>query len=294
MAGLFSYPAREKGIVRIRRFEITLDKSECKGDDMAMTVPEIRKKLREADEKELAALERSLAADTRKGVVAALEVARRRIDAEKAERKRIESLYAYERGLLAEGQSIIVGLDEVGRGPVAGPLAVGAVVLPETPHIAGLNDSKQLTPEQRESVSVEITDVALGWAIEMVEPEFIDANGMTAALLKGFSGALAQIEDAGLHADLVLVDGNPLHVDPREKNVVKGDAKCASIAAASIIAKVARDALMCDYGRLYPGYGFEGNKGYGSAQHIEAIKELGLSPVHRRSFCRSFMQESLF
>ena len=261
---------------------------------MAMTVPEIRKKLREADEKELAALERSLAADTRKGVAAALKVARRRVEAEKAERARLASMYSFERGMLGEGQHVIVGLDEVGRGPVAGPLAVGAVVLPETPTIEGLNDSKQLTPEQRDRISEEIVKVARAWAIEMVEPSFIDANGMTAALRKGFTGALAQIEEQGVHADLVLVDGNPLHMDPREKNVVKGDAKCASIAAASIIAKVARDALMCDLGAKYPGYDFEGNKGYGSPQHIEAIKKLGLSPVHRRSFCRSFMQETLF
>lgn len=259
-----------------------------------MTVPEIRKKLREADEKELAALERSLAADTRKGVRAALQVARRRVDAEKAERERLASLYSYERGMLEEGQGVIVGLDEVGRGPVAGPLAVGAVVLPDEPIVEGLNDSKQLTPEQRERIGTEITNVALAWAVEIVEPSFIDENGMSAALAKGFAGALAQIEAAGVHADIVLVDGNPLHIDPREKNVVKGDAKCASIAAASIVAKVIRDALMCDLGRMYPGYGFEGNKGYGSPQHIEAIKKLGLSPVHRRSFCRSFMQESLF
>lgn len=261
---------------------------------MAMTVPEIRKKLREADEKELAALERSLAADTRKGVAAALKVARRRVDAEKAERERLASLYSFERGMLVEGQRVIGGLDEVGRGPVAGPLAVGAVVLPDEPVIEGLNDSKQLTPEQRNRISENIVDVAVAWAVEMVEPSFIDANGMMAALMKGFSGALAQIEEAGVQVDLVLIDGNPLHMDPREKNVVKGDAKCASIAAASIVAKVARDALMCDLGRMYPGYDFEGNKGYGSPQHIQAIKELGLSPVHRRSFCRSFMQESLF
>ena len=261
---------------------------------MAMTVPEIRKKLRTADEKELAALERSLAADTRKGVIAALQVARRRVEAEKAERERLASLYAYERGLLGEGQSVIVGLDEVGRGPLAGPLAVGAVVLPDEPVIKGLNDSKQLTPEQRESISEEIKRVALAWAVEYVEPAYIDANGMTAALMSGFSGALGQIESAGLNADIVLIDGNPLHMDPRERNIVKGDAKCASIAAASIVAKVARDELMRAMALEYPGYGLEENKGYGSPQHIEAIKKLGISPVHRRSFCRSFMQESLF
>lgn len=260
---------------------------------MAMTVPEIAALLRDADEQELAALERSLAADTRKGVKSAIAAARRRIEAEAAEMKRVQGLYAYERSLAPSGEAVIVGLDEVGRGAVAGPLAVGAVVLPAEPLVAGLNDSKKLSPEQRNVIAAQVKEHALAWAVEYVEPSYIDAHGMTDSLKRAFKGALAQIEDS-VTCDVVLVDGNPLHIDPREVNVVKGDAKCASIAAASIVAKVTRDALMCDLANDHPGYDFGGNKGYGSAQHIEAIKELGLSPVHRKSFCRSFMQESLF
>jgi len=259
-----------------------------------MTIPEIRALLQKADARELAALERTLVADTRKGVKTALEVARRRIKAEAAERERIVSLYSFERSFLGDGQNIIIGLDEVGRGAVAGPLAVGAVVLPDTPVIPGLNDSKQLTPEQRESIASDIKCVALAWVVEYIEPADIDRDGMTASLRGAFKGALNRIESSGIHPDVVLLDGNPLHIDERETNVVKGDAKCASISAASIVAKVTRDELMREIDGHYPGYDFTGNKGYGSPQHIEAIKALGLSPVHRKTFCRSFMQESLF
>lgn len=261
---------------------------------MAMTVSEIRELLRKADEKALAALERSLSADTRKGVKSAIEVARRRIEGEKRERERVDALYSYEASFLKTGQHVIVGLDEVGRGAVAGPLAVGAVVLPSEPHIGGLNDSKQLTPEQREDVALHVKSIALAWTVVYIEPADIDRNGISASLTRAFAGAVEAIEARGVAIDVVLLDGNPLHIDEREVNVVKGDAKCASIAAASIVAKVARDALMCDLAQTYPGYDLEGNKGYGSPQHIKAIKAMGLSPVHRASFCRSFMQESLF
>lgn len=261
---------------------------------MAMTVEEIRALLRRADERELAALERSLAADTRKGVQAALKTARKRIDAESRERKRLESLYAFERTLAGPEKRTIVGLDEVGRGAVAGPLAVGAVVLPESPLVEGLDDSKQISPERRVLISEEIKRVAVAWTVAYVPPEDIDRDGMSSSLKRAFKTALAEIEKAGVVPDAVLIDGNPLHIDPREVNVVKGDAKCASIAAASIVAKATRDAFMCALGDEYPEYDFPGNKGYGSAQHGEAIRAHGTSPVHRKSFCRSFMQESLF
>lgn len=261
---------------------------------MAMTIPEIRKLLQHASEQEIAAIERSLAADTRKGVRAALEAAHRRLAAEKAECDRIESLYLFERSFLEDGQTTIVGLDEVGRGAVAGPLAVCAVVLPAEPRIQGLNDSKRLTPDARERVAKDVMSHARSWAVEYVSAGTIDREGMSSALRRAFSGALKQIEDQGVRADVVLVDGNPLHIDPRERNIVKGDAKCASIAAASIVAKVQRDALMKELSSEYPAYGFEDNKGYGSAQHVEAIRTYGLTDIHRKSFCKSFMQETLF
>lgn len=262
---------------------------------MSLTVAEIKLRLQEAGAQEFAVLERSLVADTRKGVRDALEVARRRLEAQEAERERLNGLYAYECELAqTRGGGLIVGLDEVGRGPVAGPLAVGAVVLPREPHIEGLNDSKQVKHEARERIAETIKQVALAWTVEYVEAADIDAVGMTASLLIAFRRAVAHIEEMGIQPEVILLDGNPLRMDSREINVVKGDARCASIAAASIVAKVERDALMCNYAQQYPEYGFDACKGYASAAHIEAIKKYGLTPIHRETFCTAFTQPSLF
>lgn len=259
-----------------------------------LTVPEIRAKLQAADSAEFAVLERSLVADTRKGVRQAVEVARRRIEAERIEAERLASMYSFERELaLAKGGSVVLGLDEVGRGPLAGPLAVGGVVLGDEV-IEGLNDSKQIRPEDREAIAQMVRERARAWTVQYVEPADIDRDGMTASLRRAFGAAIAAVEKAGVAVDVVLLDGNPLHLDEREVNVVKGDAKCASIAAASIVAKVARDHLMEEYDGLYPGYGFAGNKGYGSEGHMRAIREKGLTPLHRRSFCGALVQEALF
>ena len=260
-----------------------------------LTVPEIKRKLQEANAEEFAALERSLVADTRKGVRSAVEVARRRLAAEEAERERLAGMYSFQRELAeAHGGRIVVGLDEVGRGPVAGPLAVGAVVLPDDVVIEGLNDSKQVKPEQREAIAERVKSCALAWTVQYIEPHEIDAAGMTASLVTAFRRAVAAVEAMGVIPDVVLLDGNPLHMDAREVSVVKGDAKCASIAAASIVAKVERDALMVELDRAYPAYGFASNKGYASEEHINAIKKHGLSPVHRVSFCTAFTQPTLF
>lgn len=256
------------------------------------TLAEIKQALHGADREAYEAIARALAADERKGVKQALASTLRRLDAEDAEYARLEGMYAFQRELCGGG--VCAGLDEVGRGPVAGPLTVAAVVLPETPRIEGLNDSKQISPEKRERIAKEVKELALAWTIEHISPNFIDEHGMSASLRAAFSRAVAAVESQGAVLDCVLLDGNPLGIDPRERNVVKGDAKCASIAAASVIAKVERDAIMCDYAVQYPGYGFESNKGYASADHIAAILEQGLSPIHRASFCRAWTQESLF
>ena len=261
----------------------------------AQTVEEIRALLAHANASTLPSLERSLKADTRKGVVSALNAARKRIAKEEAEQKRLEGLYAFQQSLATEcNASLVVGLDEVGRGSVAGPLAVGAVILPDEPHIPLLNDSKQLDAAQREQIAACIKEVALAWTVQYVQPKDIDRWGMTSSLISAFSCALAAIEKQGFCVDLVLLDGNPLHFDKRERNIVKGDTKCASIAAASIVAKVERDALMVSLAHEYPQYGWDQCKGYASAAHIEAIRAYGLTPLHRASFCQSFLQETLF
>lgn len=245
-----------------------------------------------ADELEFQALERAFAADTRRTVQNARKAARKRLDALEAERQRTRQMYEFERGLAQGG--VVVGLDEVGRGPLAGPLAVGAVVLPDEPVIVGLNDSKQLSEKRREELSREIKEHALAWTVQYIEPQDIDEKGMTACLRLAFGRAVREIESQGFDVAVILLDGNPLHLDSREINVIKGDGKCASIAAASILAKVARDSLMTRYAQEYPEYGFDSNKGYGSAMHQQAIAEHGLTPIHRASFCTSFTQESLF
>ncbi|MCG3204438.1 MAG: Ribonuclease HII [Elusimicrobia bacterium] len=177
---------------------------------------------------------------------------------------------------------IIAGVDEAGRGPLAGPVVAAAVVLPWNPKIVGLRDSKIIPPEQREALYCEIQEQALAWEVAIVEPVVIDSiNILEATLL-----AMRQcVQNLSLKPGLVLVDGNQ---EPGsgflEKAIVKGDQMSASIMAASILAKVTRDQIMLEAHDLYPHYGFDEHKGYGSAKHFEAIKLHGPCPLHRRSF----------
>lgn len=260
-----------------------------------ITLTEIKALTEEADAVQLEALERSLASDTRKGVAAAFKRAHARLDAQRKEAERLDGIYEYQ-AKLAEtaGAHCVVGIDEVGRGPLAGPLAVGAVVLPGDPKIAGLNDSKQVKDVDRTAMAAQIKAVAIAYCVEFVSPAIIDEIGIMASLRGAFSAAVANIEAQGQPVDMILLDGNPMRFDPRESNIVKGDSKCASIAAASILAKVERDELMDELEAQYPGYGFSSHKGYGTKAHMDAIRDLGLSDIHRRSFCTEFMQESLF
>ena len=241
--------------------------------------------LHDATEEELAALLERYGDDPRKQVQQAVRSAKRRCERERAERERIESLYAFQQELSKGG--LALGVDEVGRGALAGPLTVCAVALPQRPLIYGLNDSKQLTPQRREALAAQIAEHALAIGIAHIEPASIDALGMATALRMGMTQAL---DNAGVDADAVLIDGNPVHVHPLEQTIVKGDARVACIAAASIVAKVTRDALMVAYAEEYPEYHFESCKGYGSAEHIEAIRTYGLSPLHRASFCGNFVE----
>lgn len=196
---------------------------------------------------------------------------------------------------------VVVGLDEVGRGALAGPLTVACVALPDDPQIIGIDDSKKLSPKRRELLAVQIEQVALGIGICHIEPEQIDAAGMAASLRVAMGRALKACKDdlakrSGIDAvDAVLIDGNPIHIHENEKCVVKGDGKIACIAAASIVAKVTRDALMCTYDGEYEAYKFASNKGYGSQAHIDALRTVGPCKIHRRSFLGNLLakQQSL-
>ena len=260
--------------------------------DARPTIKELEALIAQADADELDRLQSRFADDGRAGVVRAFERAHAALEAQEAERARVDALYAYEQEL-SQGCACM-GLDEVGRGPLAGPLAVAAVVLDATYRVMGLNDSKQVPERKREAIADDVRAHALALSVQMVEPADIDQVGMAACLRRAFAQAIQDVDTQLEGIGCVMLDGNPLGLDPRETNVVKGDSLCASIAAASLVAKTERDALMRAYAQEYPQYGFDSNKGYGSAEHIQAIKRYGLSPIHRVSFCSSFAQESLF
>ncbi|WP_428379808.1 ribonuclease HII [Olsenella sp. Marseille-QA0557] len=240
--------------------------------------------LRSASFEQLPDLCERYKADERKQVQKALSTACRRYEREVHERKRVLAMYDLMHKI--GGSGIIVGVDEVGRGAVAGPLTVAAVALPDEPIIWGLNDSKKLSPQRREELAVQIADCAIAIGIAHIENTSIDAAGMAVSLRMAMKQA---VEETHSVPDAVLVDGNPMHIHPREHALVKGDARVACIAAASIVAKVTRDALMVAFDAQYPGYHFAESKGYASPDHIAAIQKLGLTPLHRRSFCQNFL-----
>lgn len=228
--------------------------------------------------------------DPRSQVVKACGRARRRFEREAAERDRVRSMYDAMRELGGDG--IVVGVDEVGRGSVAGPLMVCAVALPDEPVIWGLNDSKKLSAAKREMLAEKIAEHAVAIGFGEVSAADIDSLGMARALRVAVRAAVG---DTGLIPDCVLMDGNPLHAVEGERDVVHGDATVACIAAASIVAKVTRDELMVELDAEYPGYHFAESKGYASPDHIAAIKSMGLTEQHRVSFCGNFLEtESLF
>lgn len=223
--------------------------------------------------------------DPRIQVQKACERALKRWSKENAEHERVEGMYRLMEDL--GGKGVVVGVDEVGRGSVAGPLTVCAVCLPVEPMIWGLNDSKQLTPAKREALASRIAQEAVAIGLYHVSPERIDAIGMASALREAVRGA---VTDTGLEPDCVLMDGNPLGAVPNERDVVHGDASVACIAAASIVAKVTRDEIMVELDAEYPGYHLAQSKGYASPDHIKAIQDHGLSPIHRVSFCGNFLK----
>ena len=251
---------------------------------------QIAGELASASFEEIPALVARYADDPRSQVRKACERAERRHAKEEGERERVRGMYATMRDL--GGSGVVVGVDEVGRGSVAGPLMVCAVCLPDEPIIWGLNDSKKLTPARRERLAEEIAQVAVAIGFCHIPAAEIDRIGMASALRRAVAGAVA---DTGLMPDCVLMDGNPLGAVDHERDIVHGDARVACIAAASIVAKVTRDAHMVELDALYPDYHLAESKGYASPEHIAAIKAHGLTEEHRVSFCGNFLEtESLF
>lgn len=222
--------------------------------------------------------------DTRSGVQRACAQAHRRYEHIAHERARVQKMYNTEKQYAVSG--VTIGVDEVGRGPLAGPLCVCALSLPLDAPLWGINDSKKLTAHERARLAPQIKEVAQAYGISLISPQVIDELGMSVCIRKAMAEA---IERCGIEPACVLIDGVPVHVHAKEQAIVKGDRLIASIAAASIVAKVERDTLMDKWDTVYPEYHFASNKGYGSAAHIEAIRHFGLTPIHRKSFCTHFI-----
>ena len=199
-----------------------------------------------------------------------------------------EEKLQYERALLQKGYTLIAGVDEVGRGPLAGPVVCAAVIMPldEENLVVGVDDSKKLSEKKRVQLAEEIKQKALCYSIVEIDEKTIDEINILEATKLGMKRAIESLQRL---PGAVLTDGNMyIDVDIPQKSVIHGDALSYSIGAASIIAKVYRDALMDEYAKTYPQYAFEKNKGYGTAAHIQGIKENGLCPIHRRTFTKKF------
>ena len=193
-----------------------------------------------------------------------------------------------ERSLAAQGFLRVAGVDEVGRGPLAGPVVCAAVILPleEARRIVGIDDSKKLSAKKRQALAEKIKTTARAYAVAEVDASVIDEINILQATRLCMKRAVEQLLPA---ADMVLTDGNmTLDISIPQRSIIRGDALVCSIGAASILAKVHRDALMAEYAKLYPEYAFERNAGYGTKAHIEAIREVGICPIHRRTFITKF------
>ena len=252
---------------------------------MSKSISEIKKEFEQADRQTLSSLYEVYADDNRAGVVSLLSKYKKQEEKLEEEKKRIENMSIYERKY-ADFQ-FICGIDEVGRGPLAGPVVAGAVILPKDCDILYLNDSKKLSEKMREALYDEIMEKAVATGIGIVGPGRIDEINILQATYEAMRMA---IDNLKVRPDLLLNDAVTIpEVDIKQVPIIKGDAKSISIAAASIIAKVTRDRLMVQYEEVLPGYGFASNKGYGSPTHIQAIQELGATPIHRQSFIKNFV-----
>lgn len=249
------------------------------------SIGEIKSILQAASMEELPEFVNEYETDERSGVQKLVETARKRMVALEKENARIEKLREYEEKY--SQYDFICGIDEVGRGPLAGPVVAGAVILPKDCRILYINDSKQLSEKKREELYDIIMEQAVSCAVGYATPERIDEINILQATYEAMRDAISKLTPM---PDILLNDAVKIpRVAIPQVSIIKGDAKSISIGAASIIAKVTRDRLMCEYDKVFPEYDFAGNKGYGSAAHIEALKKYGPTPIHRRSFIKNFI-----
>ena len=250
-----------------------------------LSTGEIKRILQETGEEALEAFIVRFSADERTQVQKMVEQARKRLDALKQERQRMYQLMAYERQY--QNYEYICGVDEAGRGPLVGPVVAGAVILPKNCDILYINDSKKLSEKKREELYEVIKEKAVAWSVGIVSEKRIDEINILQATYEAMRHAIGKLKPQPnlLLNDAVQIPGIQITQVP----IIKGDAKSASIGAASIMAKVTRDRLLEEYDKLYPEYHFASNKGYGTKDHIEALKKYGPTPIHRMSFIKNFV-----
>jgi len=252
---------------------------------MEQKISEIKNILQAADLNGLPDFIKMYEADERAGVQSLLSKAKKKIDDYEKELARTEKMKAFEKEYAS--YSYICGIDEVGRGPLAGPVVAGAVILPKDCDILYLNDSKQLSEKKREELYEVIMEKAVSVGLGYVSPERIDEINILQATFEAMREAISKLEP---QPDLLLNDAVTIpKVTIKQVPIIKGDAKSISIAAASIVAKVTRDRLMVKYDSVFPEYGFASNKGYGAAMHIEALQKYGPTPIHRKSFIKNLI-----
>ena len=244
------------------------------------TIKEIKEKLaniRQLDDPFFAELEK----DGRSGVIQAIAKRKREIQKRLDEDERLEGMLAYEKECYARGIELIAGVDEVGRGPLAGPVVAAAVILPKGSKIPGLNDSKKIPKSKHKEIYEAVLQNAIVIGIGIKDNQVIDQVNIYEATKLAMMEAIGQLDPQPQH---LLIDAMKLDLPISQTSIIKGDANSLSIAAASIVAKVTRDQMMEEFDRKYPGYDFAQNAGYGTAKHLAGLHKLGVTPIHRRSF----------
>lgn len=253
--------------------------------NLEIKISDVKNEFAVADADQLVHIINKYRDDKRAGVIKLIQNYEKEIEKLHKEIERTEKMKTYENEY--QEYSYICGIDEVGRGPLAGPVVACAVILPKDCNILYINDSKQLSEKKREELYDEIMEQAVAVGVGSIPPSHIDEINILQATFEAMRQA---INNLSIKPDILLNDAVTIpQVDIRQVPIIKGDAKSISIAAASIIAKVTRDRLMVAYDKIFPRYGFASNKGYGSKEHIEALKEYGPSLIHRASFIRNFI-----
>ncbi len=252
---------------------------------LAKSIPELRERFVDRARPVPKGLVEALECDSRQGAHHLAKVIRERWRKNRAEGQRLHNLLRFEIDLWAQGFRSVAGVDEAGMAPLAGPVIAGAVILPRNYKLKRLNDSKQILDEGvRAELAEQIKQDAVGWAVGRAEVEEIDTLNIYHAGLLAMRRA---VEGLTSQPDFILVDARRIpHCTPPQRGIIKGDTLSASIAAASIIAKTTRDAIMTEFDSVHPGYNFKTHKGYPTPEHCRCLKELGATPIHRRSFAR--------